>query len=550
MKPFSLYRDAVRAKEIVTVLMRHGFGSLLDQINIPASWFDRFAQRREDPLTPWTRIRMVLEDLGPTFIKIGQILTTRPDILPPALIDELKSLRDQVRPEPFESISRTLKDAFGDELENTFSSIEPEPIGSGSIAQVHLATLRSTGETVAVKIQRPDIKPALTSDLEILGWLARELHERVDTYRPYNLPAVVDTLKKGLLSELDFEQEARNATLFNARNPHPEKVFAPKVHKDISSRTVLVTEHVDGIPPDQIDAPPDIRRALVEYGGASVFHQMFAVGFFHADPHPGNILVTPDHRICFLDWGMAGQLTRRMRHDLADLLAAVASSDVERIARRAIKMMDSNRMVNEQQLEMEITQVLDRYGGELNLDDAGSVILDLIFVFGSNGIDVARDYVLLAKAVLSLEKTGDALDPSFSIVSTATPFLTALTKERWAPDSLLRNLVWKLEESLSCLNALPADALRLIRRIENEDIGIRLHHRGLEDLNRTLNRSANRLVLAIIIGALIMGSSMVITTGVQPLLWGFPALGILGYLISMVFGFWIIVDIFRSGGHR
>ncbi|MBN2234490.1 MAG: AarF/ABC1/UbiB kinase family protein [Opitutales bacterium] len=550
MKPFSLYRDAVRAKEIVTVLMRHGFGSLLDQINIPASWFDRFAPRREDPHTPWTRIRMVLEDLGPTFIKIGQILTTRPDILPPALIDELKSLRDQVRPEPFESISRTLKNAFGDELEKVFSSIEPEPIGSGSIAQVHLARLRSTGETVAIKIQRPDIKPALTSDLEIIGWLARELHERVDTYRPYNLPAVVDTLRKGLLSELDFEQEARNATLFNARNPHPEKVFAPSVYKEISSRSVLVTEHVDGISPDEIDAPSDIRRSLVEYGGASVFHQMFSVGFFHADPHPGNILITPDHRICFLDWGMAGQLTKRMRHDLADLLAAVASSDVERIARRAIKMMDSNRMVDEQQLEMEITQVLDRYGGELNLDDAGSVILDLIFVFGSNGIDVARDYVLLAKAVLSLEKTGDALDPTFSIVSTATPFLTALTKERWAPESLFRNLVWKLEESLSCLNALPADSLRLIRRIENEDIGIRLHHRGLEDLNRTFNRSANRLVLAIIIGALIMGSSMVITTGVQPLLWGFPALGILGYLISMVFGFWIIVDIFRSGGHR
>lgn len=550
MKPFSLYRDAVRAKEIVTVLMRHGFGSLLDQINIPASWFDRFAPRREDPHTPWTRIRMVLEDLGPTFIKIGQILTTRPDILPPALIDELKSLRDQVRPEPFESISRTLKNAFGDDLETVFSSIESEPIGSGSIAQVHLARLRSTGETVAVKIQRPDIKPALTSDLEILGWLARELHERVDTYRPYNLPAVVDTLRKGLLSELDFEQEARNATLFNARNPHPEKVFAPSVHKEISSRSVLVTEHVDGISPDEIDAPPDIRRSLVEYGGASVFHQMFSVGFFHADPHPGNILITPDHRICFLDWGMAGQLTKRMRHDLADLLAAVASSDVERIARRAIKMMDSNRMVDEQQLEMEITQVLDRYGGELNLDDAGSVILDLIFVFGSNGIDVARDYVLLAKAVLSLEKTGDALDPTFSIVSTATPFLTALTKERWAPESLFRNLVWKLEESLSCLNSLPADSLRLIRRIENEDIGIRLHHRGLEDLNRTFNRSANRLVLAIIIGSLIMGSSMVITTGVQPLLWGFPALGILGYLISMVFGFWIIVDIFRSGGHR
>jgi ubiquinone biosynthesis protein len=550
LKPFSFYRDAVRAKEIVAVLVRHGFGSLLDQINLPAGWFDRLAHRNEEPISLWTRLRDVIEDLGPTFIKMGQILTTRPDILPPALISELKGLRDQVRPEPFETVQLVLKAAFGEDLSKLFSHIETEPLGSGSIAQVHSALLASDSTPVAIKIQRKGIERALTSDLEIIGWLVRELHERIDDLKPYNLPSVVDTLTQGLLNELDFEQEARNADLFNARNPNPEHVFAPKVFKDLSSKTVLVTELIHGVPPDDIEATPEIRRALAEAGGTSVFHQIFTVGFFHADPHPGNLLVTADNRLCLLDWGMTGQLTRRMRHDLADLLAAVASGDVERIARRAIRMSGSNRMVDEQLLEMQITLVLDRYGGELALDDAGSIILDLIFVFGSMGIDISRDYVLLAKAVLSLEKTGSALDPEFSIVSTARPFLVGLTKERWAPEALLRSLFWKLEESLGCLASLPADTHRLIRRIENEDIGIRLHHRGLEELNTTLNRSANRLVLAVIIGALIMGSSMIITTGVQPLLWGFPAIGILGYSISMVFGFWIIVDIFRSGGHR
>jgi ubiquinone biosynthesis protein len=550
LKPFSFYRDAVRAKEIVAVLVRHGFGGLLDQINLPAGWFDRLAHRNEEPVSLWTRLRDVIEDLGPTFIKMGQILTTRPDILPPALIGELKGLRDQVRPEPFETVQQVLREAFGNDLSKRFSHIETEPLGSGSIAQVHAGVLAADQTPVAIKIQRSGIERALSSDLEIIGWLVRELHERIENLKPYNLPSVVDTLKHGLLKELDFEQEARNADLFNARNPQPEKVFAPKVFKELSSRTVLVTELIQGQSPDHLDAAPEIRRSLAEVGGTSVFHQIFAVGFFHADPHPGNLLVTSDNRLCLIDWGMTGQLTRRMRHDLADLLAAVASGNVERIARRAIRMSSSNRMVDSQQLEMQITLVLDRYGGELALDDAGSIILDLIFVFGSMGIDISRDYVLLAKAVLSLEKTGSAFDPDFSIVSTAQPFLLTLAKERWAPDALLRNLVWKLEESIGCLSSLPADTLRLIRRIENEDIGIRLQHRGLEELETTLSRSANRLVLAIIIGSLIMGSSMIITTGVQPLLWGFPAIGILGYSISMVFGLWVIVDIFRSGGHR
>jgi len=540
----------VRAKEIFTVLVRYGFSNLLQRVNVPTGWIDRWVTKQKEPLTPWRRIRFAAEELGPTFVKIAQILSTRPDILPPPLLEELKELRDKVKPEPFEEIREVLEQEFGDRWEGLFTEVEETPLGSGSIAQVHRARLRENGQWVAVKVQRPGIKRALTSDLEILGWLARETHERLEEFKPYNLPEVVKALKTSLLTELNFLQEANNATLFNARNPYPEKIFAPKVYEDLSSEVILVTDFVKGVSPDRLHAGVEERRALATVGGESVFHQMITVGFFHADPHPGNLLITEDSRICLLDWGMAGQLTLRMRHHLADLLEAVMKRDVQKIARRASKMSDTGHFIKEQALEMEITQVLDKYGMELHLEDVGKVILDLLFVFGSNGVDVSRDYVLLAKAVVSLEKTGDSLDPDFSIFSTAEPFIRRLQRDRWEPRTLLRNMYWNMETTLGHINALPGNILRVVRRIENEDIGLNLHHRGLEDLNESINRSTNRLVLAVIIGALIMGSSMIITTGVKPLLFGFPAIGILGYLFSIFLGIWVIIEIFRSGGHK
>ena len=327
-------RDAVRAKEILTVLVRYGFGNLLNQLNLPSGWIDRLVNKVDHPLGSWERIRLAMEELGPTFVKMGQVLSTRTDSLPAPMIESLKQLRDRVKPEPVDKVRTVLEAQLGQSIEDVFSGFEDEPIGSGSIAQVHKAVLIETGEVVALKIQRAGIEKALTADLEILAWLAREAHERMEDVKHYNLPGVVAQLKRSLLTELDFTRESNFSDIFSSRNPYEDEVFAPKVYTQFTTERLLVTEYVEGVSPEAFEGTVEEKKELAIRGGRSAFHQIIRMGFFHADPHPGNVIITKSGRICFLDWGMVGQLTQQMRFNLADLLKAVIARDVEHIAFR------------------------------------------------------------------------------------------------------------------------------------------------------------------------------------------------------------------------
>ncbi len=491
-----------------------------------------------------------MEELGPTFVKMGQVLSTRTDSLPAPMIESLKQLRDRVKPESIETIRTVLESQLGTDIENVFSEFDEEPIGSGSIAQVHRAVLAETGEEVALKIQRAGIEKALTADLEILAWLAREAHERLEDVKPCNLPGVVSQLKRSLLTELDFTRESNFSDIFSSRNTFKKHVFAPKVFTEFTTEKLLVTEYVKGVSPEKFSGTEEEKKLLANQGGRSLFHQIIRIGFFHADPHPGNVIITDDGRICFIDWGMVGQLTQQMRFNLADLLKAVMARDVEHIAFRGNCMGRQLTPVDISQLEIDITRALDRFGPEINARYAGRIVLELLHVFGVNGISLADDYLMLAKAIISIDQTGVSLDPEFNVAKVAAPFIRDLEKERWQPTHLLKKLYWTLSDGLGRMVELPGNIQRVLKRIENEDISLNLHHKGLDDLTDSINKSANRLVLAVIIAALIIGSSTVITTGVEPLLWGFPAIGILGYLISFVFGVWVVFDIVRGGGHK
>jgi ubiquinone biosynthesis protein len=550
VKPLSLIRDAVRARQILTVLVRYGFSNLLEQVNAPTGWITKVVRREEVPYDLWQRIRMVCEDLGPTAVKMGQILSTQPDIIPAPLVEEFKKLQSHVKPFPFEKIRKVLEQELKGKIDDYFDIIVEKPIGSGSIAQVHKARLKENGEWVALKIQRPGIEKALKTDLEILSWLSREIHERVSDMHAYDLPGVVQTLRKSLLRETDFTIEANNSKIFANSNPYEDVVFSPEVLDEFTTERLLVTEYIEGTRADKVTHLSDEERiSLAHHGGVSVFHQIIIKGFFHADPHPGNIIVTPDKRICLIDWGMTGQLTRHMRYHLADMLSALKSQDAERITRVALAMSHNQKKVDSQQVEMEINQILHKYPS-LDVGKIGRVILDLINILGQNGIQLSRDYTLLAKSILSIEQTGHALDHEFDIGKVAKPFLEQLTMERINPIGRWKELLWNLHNGIFKLNALPGDISRLIRRIENEEVSVNLHHTGLNRLMDTINSSSNRLTLAIIIGALIIGSSMIITTGVAPLILGYPALGIIGYLMSFFLGVWIVFDILRHGRHK
>ncbi|MBT63949.1 MAG: ABC transporter [Puniceicoccaceae bacterium] len=547
MKPFNYLSNAVRAPEIVAILVRWGFEDLLLQLDTPQFLLKNLVRKKVTHLTAYERVRNACEELGPIFVKFGQILSTRPDRLPEPLVMELKKLRNDVDTQPFETIKPVALKALGRELEEVFAEFDPHPVAAGSLGQVYRAKLISTGAEVAVKIQRSEIHKTISADMEIIGWFAKQVHARIEELRPYNFPSLVREAEKRLEEELDYRNEADNAEIFIALNTEQANVFAPKVYRELTSRRLLVTEWVEGFAPDQITLEPEVAERVARMGGESIFHQIVGTGFFHADPHPGNMLITDDQKICFIDWGQAGQITMQMRFHLADMFAAITERDAVKVIRVAQHMSVDDRRIDRRRLEKEITFLLNKHrefgptGTKM-----GTVGLEMLYLFGSNGIEVSPDYALLSKSILCVEETARILDPHFDIQKVARPYLVKLNKERWSFSSIRRQTLFPMLNMLRSMQRIPENMQRILQKVEDEKLQINFHHTGTENIEETINASMNRLTVGIIIGSLLMGSSLVITTGVRPFLWGYPAIGIVGFVVSGLLGIYIVISTLRK----
>ena len=551
MSPFDFVTNAVRAKEIATVFAKHGFAEVIQQLNPPPGFLHRFIPQPRPRRSVWERFRLAAEELGPTFIKSGQLLSMRPDVIPEPLVSELRKLQDSVKPLPFAEMRPVLVEELGDDLDAIFSEFDETPVASASLAQVYRARLRSNGRLVAVKLQRPGLRKMVDSDLDLISFFATQLHHRVAAFSPYNLPAVIAELRVAFGRELDFRLESQNLRYFNSTNPFAQTVFAPAVHEELTRERVIVMDFIEGVRLESSTLPPEQARRLALDGARSLFHQILVAGFFHADPHGGNLLVTPDGRLCALDWGQVGQLTRRMRHFLAELFEAAAALDAERIVNAASVLAAPHRRPDFRAMEKEVTFALrENLNYAIGHQEIGRVILSLLNIFGRHGINVTQDYCLMAKAVLSIEEAARALDPQFDLRLAAEPILRELHRERYSPRVLLGQVRSGLAGALSRLGDLPVDLHRLAQRISQDGLTINFQHRGLEGLDDAINKASSRLTLAIIVGALIVGSSLIIHAGVTPKVLGFSVLGIVGYLLSMVIGLWIVWDIFRHGRHK
>jgi ubiquinone biosynthesis protein len=542
-------RRIARFREIVGIIGGYGFEDLLAKLRIPPAWVGRWAAGHPEAHTTWQRVRCACEDLGPIFVKFGQLLIARPDVLPPALIEELKRLRDQVKAVPFTEIQPLLEEELRGKIEEYFDEFNKEAVAAGSIAQVYRARLRAGGAWVAIKVQRPDIRPIVEIDLEFIAWFARALSEAFEEYRPYDLPAVMEETRAGLMREMDFTIEASNSEIFNSLNPFPAHVFAPRVHRQFTTSRLLVTDWITGWPPEKAPLSEEVKRALAIAGGNSVFHQIVISGFFHADPHGGNILITTDHRICLLDWGLVGQMAKSMSYFLADLLSAIALQDAARIVSVVSRLSRSNRFIDAIEMEKQVMVILRKYHQiAVTGEKVGELILEMVYVFATGGIHLVKDFSLLARAVVAIESTARALDPKFSLARTARPFLEQLARERWHPASILKNTYSSTALVLETLQELPGDIQRVLRRFESEDISVRLMLQGMDRFDELLGSVANRIVMALIIGAIVIGSSLLLAFSDKTLL-GVP-LGTLGYVLSTLFGLWIVFDMLRRGRHR
>ena len=546
LNPLNYLANAVRAPEIVAILARWGFEDLLLQLDTPAFLLKNLVREKITHLGPYERVRNACEELGPIFVKFAQILSMRPDRLPEPLVMELKKLRSQVEPQSFDKIKPVLLKELGAEIDSIFDDFSEEPIASGSLGQVYKARLKSSDKWVAVKVQRADIRKTIHSDLEIIGWFARQLHARIEYLQPYNLPELIHEAEDRLEKELNFRNEADNAEIFRSLSSNNPRVFAPKVYHELTTKNLLVTEWVEGKSPDKVSLEPAVAKEMAKLGGESVFHQIVKTGFFHSDPHSGNMLITPDRRICFLDWGQAGQITAEMRHLLADIFAAITTRNADQIVRVAERMSFGSRRIDRRNLEKQVTLLLNKHrsfgpaGTKM-----GQVGLEMLYIFGSNGIQLSPEYALLSKAILCVEESARTLDPDFDIQTVAKPFLVDLNQERWSFDGISRQTIYPILLMLKRMRQIPENVQRILQRIEDEDIRVNLHHTGTKDLQNTIDGAMNRLTIGIILGSLIIGSSLIITTGAPPLLFGFPAIGILGFIVSGLLGLYIVFSTLR-----
>jgi ubiquinone biosynthesis protein len=534
-----------RFKEIVVTLLKYGFDDLVERLDFPG--FDILKKIHKDSrgITTNERIRCILEDLGGTFIKIGQIMSLRPDLLPKDLLRELSKLQDQVAPLDFEQVRGTLEKGIGCKIEDCFSVFDPEPFAAASLAQVHRAVLKEEGHIVSVKIQRPGIKRKIETDLDILEAIAHRLNERSDELKIYNLPNLVRVTRRNLLQEIDFQREVHNIKIAKS---FESDVYIPDLYENYCSQKILVTEFIHG--EKLTEAEDEIigdRQALAKLGLNTAIKQILEDGFFHADPHPGNLILSREKGLCLIDWGMVGRLTERDQYELIDIIRAIVKKESNSLTEALLRITVNEREIDERALERDLDEILDLYfSGPIKNLNVGSLLLSIIDILRGYRLVLPSNLVIMIKALVTAEGAARHLYPELDIISEAENYVTKIASKRYRVEMLWQALRKSLMRLLSMQHEIPRRFNKIADKIERDELGIRFRHENLESLNHTLENVSNRLSFSIIIAALIIGSSMIITTGIGPYILGFPALGIIGYIISSILGLWLIITIIRT----
>ncbi|MFH1060831.1 MAG: AarF/UbiB family protein [Pseudomonadota bacterium] len=543
-----------RLADVAAVLVKNGFADLVERLDLPGSDVrlgnlegERLARR----YSVWARLRMVAEDLGPTFVKLGQLMSQRPDLLPKGLVLEFRHLQDRVTPETQAAIHRAVEKSLGRPLGEVFEDFSPEPLASASLAQVHRARRRDDGRWVAVKVRRPGIVPKVEADLALLTGLVKTLNQHLEAVQNYDLPGLVAEIGQHLKQEMDFSLEARNLTWARTRLAGQERLDIPAAHVDLSSPALLVMDLAQGQRVADANLGPEERRELAHLLARTILGQVLNQGFFHADPHPGNLLVGRDAnglRLTLLDWGLVGRLTPRMRYLVGDMMGAVVDRDAVAMVRTMGEMGVKPGTGDTSALVQDVEEMLERvHSVPLSQIDTAALILDLMELTRTHRIRLQVQYALMDKAFLEMEGLCRELDPEFDPVEAARPVVRELWLERWRPGVILRQVRQHLRDGLTLLKDLPLRLDRVLALVERGELGVEFKHKGLGPLTRAIEESSNRVAVGLIVAALIVGSSMIVTTGVEPKLWGLPALGLVGYLISGVVGLWLVWSIFRYG---
>jgi ubiquinone biosynthesis protein len=529
-----------RSRQIVRILVRHGFGFLLESAGLRLVWF-RQRRKQRSTLPPAHRLRLALEELGPTFIKLGQVLSTRPDLVPPAFVVELAQLQDRVPPFPFEQVQSLVEQELGASLEELFLHFDEQPLAAASLSQVHAAML-PTGEEVVVKVQRPGLTDTIAMDLEILRNLARLAEQRIPLMELYDLVGIVEEFAHTLRGELDFRREGHNADRFRRNFAGASFLHIPWIHWDYTTHRVLTLERIRGIKIDDLvtlDAAGLDRHRIALHATRIVMQGVFEDGFFHADPHPGNFFVLEKEVIAAMDFGMVGRISTSLRQELVRLFVVAVRMDTEEIVEQLLRMSLVERDVDQAGLRRDLDRMLQQYvGRSLQEVIAREIVEEAMAIAFRRRLRMPAELWLLGKMIAMLEGVGLHLDPDFDPFAVARPYAERFMRESLSPEALLLEAWTGLEDWADLVAEIPVTMPALVTQLQNGELSLGMELRQIETSLSALNTLSVQLALGILIATL----SVVVVIFLQPFLspkvwWGWTLLGIgIFVLLIVLFG--------------
>ena len=551
-------RDLGRVQDIATILIRYGFGGFVHMLGV-GNVLERAGkalhwQQAEDYkiLDTPQRVRRVLEELGPTFIKLGQILATRVDLFSPQYIAEFEKLQDAAPPVAFADLLDQLEEDIGDSVEETFLELDRTPLAAASIAQVHKAVLKDN-TAVILKIRRPGIRRVIETDLRLLHRLADIAEAENPEIRRFHPREIIRQFTQSLRQELDFASECRNAERIDGNLGEDSNIVIPKVYWEWTGERLNVQEFIQGIHGRDMQAVEKAglnRKLLAERGTHAIMKMIMEDGFFHADPHPGNVFYLPDNKLAFIDFGMVGRLTEERREQVVRLLYGMVNHSPS-IVVEILEDWSDDIHTNEQALTLEIELFVDRYSSlplkDLNLTELMS---DLMALLRDHKLILPADLTLLIKAYITLDGLGRNLDPDFNTLAFITPYVQKIMISRYKPEALAKRGWRNLISVVDLMSSLPKELHQLLRASRKGAIQVDINVKRLGQYVDKTDSAISRLTMGIVTAALIIGSSIIMTVKGGPEIFGLPAFGFLGYTFAMMGGIWLLLSIWHSGGQR
>lgn len=543
-----------RYRQIINILVKYGFQDILADagVSLKARVLEAFLPKETiakiHDQSKWERMRLAVEELGTTYIKFAQILSNRPDVIPLELVTEFEKLQSHVPAFPGALAKAIIEQETGKKTDELFSEFDEKPFASASIAQVHFATLKD-GNKVALKVRRPDIVEKIELDIDIMKYLARKMEEH-HIYEELDPQGIVRAFESAIHKELDLVHEGYNLQRFAQNFEGSDTVFVPKYYPEYTTKKLLTMEFVDGVHPYDKEGLARIGadgHQVAKNGMAALFRQIFEFGFFHADPHPGNLFVMPNNRVCFIDFGMMGTVLKSDVEFFADIVYGVTNRDSKSLIWGLKNIAVSQKFEGNKTFEYEIEDLINDYhalpADQVNMTELFNSLLSFVNKYN---IHMPGDYFLLSKCLVTIEGVAKRIDPGLDIIKELEPHINKTLTDEFSPWNIIKRLLGSARDSLSLVESLPRDLREIIGKVKKGEIKISVEHEGIAELTNKIDLSSNRIAGGFIIGSVLMASAILIAVSFPPMYKHFSIPGGLGFILANILGIRMLFTIFKS----